>query len=227
MSLYKQLQYTRCFLTEYWKVYAIEGKLSDLFCVIFGITKAETVVYVLLERRMSSLHARSYVAYTGNKLSAVTEVADNGIHMWGDGQCLLIRWSGETSPRWINIQQIVQGHSVAPHRKAAGITGFDLGLTKDKGSFHDVFSHTSYCTAGLIFVWQAVVTCLILVGLSSRRHRFDPRSVCVGSVVDKVTPDRFSSNASVSPVFTIPSSLDNNISFIYNRCYVILVTVTL
>jgi hypothetical protein len=48
-------------------------------------------------------------------------------------------WSGETSPRWINIQQIVPRASSCPHRKAAGITGFDLGVTKDKGSFHDYF----------------------------------------------------------------------------------------
>jgi hypothetical protein len=94
---------------------------------------------------------------------------------------------------------LFQGHPVAPHRKAAGITGFDLGLTKDKGFFHEVFSYTSYSTAELIFVWQAVVACLILVGLSSRKHRFDLRPFCVGCVVNKVAPDRLSSNTLVSP----------------------------
>jgi hypothetical protein len=69
---------------------------------------------------------------------------------------------------------LFQGHPVAPHRKAAGITGFDLGLTKDKGSFHDVFSHTSYGTADLSFVWQVVLAC----------HREDTGSIPDQSVLD-------------------------------------------
>jgi hypothetical protein len=39
----------------------------------------------------------------------------------------------------LTFSKFFQGHPVAQHCKAAGITGFDLGLTKDKGSFHEVF----------------------------------------------------------------------------------------